>query len=531
MTSHLRRHLFQAIAAASLLMLSACRVDTDVDVTVDRDGSGMVVVTITADDDAVDAVPELSSGLELDDIQEAGWTSSGVQHRADGGIIIETSKKFDSADQLQLILDELAGPGVIFSDVTLRQSHSFALTEWDFSASINPAPPLEAFSDPGLAAALDGHFFGRPINEPQTGTSTSEYFFGLDFSLTLPANITTYENSGDGTTASEATDEAVTSSRTVGSTVNWEFTYNDKPVTIAASAAIERSTPWLWLNISRIAAVAFGLVLIAVITICVATAIRTPKGRSRRATRRRKQRAATRAAEASKPPKRRLRLLVVDAHGVLVRPTEPLEGLMPVIRSELPDIDPSLVSDRYHNLILGRLTPSEFWSDLGLGPVEMQVETRYLSSYRLVPGLHDFLDSAATHKLPVVVVANQPQHWGIRLRRMAQIEDLTALWLTSSEVGAVLPNPPLLEAVRRKMSADVHDCLYLSSVPQFLDAAEELGMSTAYFAASPSDMLEVSHPVVRGFPDILRSRSISNDRGVPKLERHTSGDSAHRPRR
>ena len=50
----------------------------------------------------------------------------------------------------------------------------------------------------------------------------------------------------------------------------------------------------------------------------------------------------------------------------LVRPFNPFEGLLlPTIRSEIPDIDPAFVRDRYRKLILGRLMPEEFWSDLG----------------------------------------------------------------------------------------------------------------------------------------------------------------------
>ena len=103
-------------------------------------------------------------------------------------------------------------------------------------------------------------------------------------------------------------------------------------------------------------------------------------------------------------------------------------------------------------------------------------------------------------------------------------------------MGAVLPHPPLLEAARRKMSIDAYDCLYLSSVPEFLDAAKELGMATAYFAASPSDARDTSHPLVKGFTDILRSRDIGHRqvrRGPacvkPESERMRCSGFHHRP--
>ena len=255
---------------------------------------------------------------------------------------------------------------------------------------------------------------------------------------------------------------------------------------------------------------ALGLLLLVLLLRSVRwglAVLRTPRGRRRGETRRRQQRAATREAEASRPRRRLLRLLVVDVHGVIVRPTEPVEGLLlPVIQAERPDIDPELVRDRHHKLILGRLTPEEFWSDIGLGPIASEVETRYLSSYRLVPGLHPFLDRMRERRLPVAVVGNQPRQWGERLRRMASLEDSVASWLVSGDVGGSLPEPSLFEATRRMLSVDLYDCLYLSSVPEYLDAAAEMGMATAYFAASPSDVLQTPHTLVRGFDDLLRGR-------------------------
>ncbi len=500
-----RRLLWAASALAALVLLTACRVDVEVDVAVEENGHGVVVVTFKADDDAVEAVPELASGLLLDDARDAGWEVADAES-ADGEITLRAQKVFRSAGQLQSVLAELAGPGVIFSGVELRQRRSFAETGWQFNATVDPTPPLEAFSDASLAAALDGHHFGRPIDDLLASGGAPEDFFGLTFSLTLPAAPVELAGTDDAS-AGVPGETAAAAGEISGSRIEWSFSYGDAPALLKASALSEHASPAMWLNISRAAAAAFGIALLGAVLAWVVAVIRTPKGRSRRAVRRRKQRAAIRDAEARKPRQRLLRLLVVDVHGVIVRPTDPLQGLLlPTIQAELSDIDPEIVRDRHRKLLLGRLTPDEFWSDLGLGPIAQGVETRYLSSYRLVPGLHEFLDRVAARNLPVAVVGNQPRRWGERLRRMAQLEDSTAMWMTSAEVGAVLPSPSLLEATRRKMSIDVHDCLYLSSVPEFLDAAELLGMNTAYFAASPNDLQETSHTVVRGFDDILRAR-------------------------
>ena len=498
------------LAAGLAVLVTACRVDTAVHVEVEEAGSGTVTVVFNADAVAVAHVPELAGGLRFDDARAAGWTVEGPLFRADGGVQVRGVKRFESAGQLPQVLEEMAGPDVIFTDVVLEQTRSFAETSYSFRADIDPTPPLEVFSDGALAEMFEGQPFGRPLQDLIAEAGTPEDSLGFEFLLTLTDSDEAFSASvaavgvGD-----DPSDEMVELSPVVdGSTATWRFSYGDGPVRVGASTMIEDTVAPLWLNIALVAGIAFGAVLLGVVVAKVVVLLRTPKGRGRRATRRRQQRAAAREAEASRPRKRLLRLLVVDVHGVIVRPTDPREGLLlPVILGENPDIDPELIRDRHRMLVLGRLTAEEFWSDLGLGPIGRDVETRYLSSFKLVPGLHPFLDRVASRSLPVAAIGNQPREWGLRLRRMAQLEDSVSSWLVSGDVGAALPERPLFEATRRVMSVDLYDCLYLSSVPEYLDAASDMGMATGYFAASPEDVQETEHPLIRGFDDIVKGRS------------------------
>ena len=498
------------LALGLVLLVAACRVDTSVHVEVEDAGSGTVTVVFNADAVAVSRVPELAGGLRLDDARAAGWAVEGPLFRADGGVQVRAVKRFESSAQLPQVLEELAGPDVIFTAVVLEQTRSFAETSYRFQADVNPTPPLDVFSDDALAAIFEGQPFGRPLQDLIAEAGAPEDSLGLEFSLTLlDADEAFGASSAAFGVEGELSDEMVElSPRVDGSTATWRFSYGDRPVTVNASTMISDTLAPLWLNIARVAGIVFGAVLLGVGVAKLVALLRAPRGRGRRATRRRQQRAAAREAEASRPRKRLLRLLVVDVHGVIVRPTDPREGLLlPVILGENPDIDPELIRDRHRMLVLGRLTAEEFWSDLGLGPIGRDVETRYLSSFKLVPGLHPFLDRVASRSLPVAAVGNQPREWGLRLRRMAELEDSVSSWMVSGDVGAVLPERPLFEATRRVMSVDLYDCLYLSSVPEYLDAASEMGMATGYFAASPEDVQETEHTLIRGYDDILRGRS------------------------
>lgn len=504
------RWLRLALAVAAVaLVASACRVDVAVDVAVDDQGTGTVTVRVDADAEAVRLVPDLPDGLRLEDVVEAGWEVVGPESTADGGLAVEASKEFESAEQLPEILAELAGEG-FFEDVSLTRTHTpseFNLslsnpvtasrTTYELSGRVSPPTDLAAFSDDSLIAVL-GDPFGRPELVDESGQPVDPaQALGMALTFTLPDDVVS------------ETAEAVDGGR-----ATWSFAFGGTPVAIDALGAIEDPVPRRWLAGAVFAIIAFFLVVVLQLVWWVLNTLRTPKGRRRRATRRRATRRRRRQGDAAGqveagPPRRRLlRLLVVDVHGVIVRPTDPLEGLLlPTILHERPDIAPDLIRDRHRKLVLGRITPDEFWSDLGLGPISEGIETRYLSSYRLVPGLHPFLDRMRERRLPVAAVGNQPRLWGDRLRRMASLEDSVASWLVSGDVGATLPEPSLLEATRRTMSVDIYDCLYLSSVPEHLDAAAEVGMATAYFAASPADVLETSHTMVRGFSDILRGRA------------------------
>jgi len=493
----MRRVRLLFLGVLLLLVLSACRVDTTVDILVNDDGSGVVTVTVVADAAAVDALPDAPDGLEFDDLIDAGWTLDGPDIDASGAMTVSAAKPFVNADDLPRVLAEIAGDGVVFDDVVLEKTHSFdriglapAKTEYQLSGTFNPDPDPAAFGDSDLPDAISIASRAEELDE-QRNTTTNEGDDRLIIRVRLPDS----ESSDTG----ELTGEAV----------RYEALYGDTAlIQLDARSSTDDILPRVWAIVALLAFLLFLALLLGRLSGFLLAKWRTPKGRRRRDVRRRQQNAATRAEEANRPRRRMLRLLIIDVHGVLVRPTDPLEGLLlPLITAEQPDVDADRVRELHRKLVLGRVSVEEFWAEVGLGPVAEDIETKYLSSFRLVPGLHPFLDRMAASRLPVAAVGNQPRVWGDRLRRMASLDDAIGSWMVSGDVGSALPEPALFEATRRTMSVDLFDCFYLSNLPEHLDAAKELGMATGLFVAGNEAAPETEHTVVRGFEDLLRSRS------------------------
>lgn len=473
-----------------VLLASACQVNTTVDIHVESDGSGTVTVEVVADAEAVALLADAPDRLMFDDLADAGWTLEGPELAVSGALSFTAAKRFEHPDDLSAVLSELIGD-VDFVELELVTTHAFdriglapAKTRYEVTGTVDPDPDLSGFVDDFLPVGLDLD------NRTEIAEEKND-----DSEITIMIRLPGSESTENG----EVRGEAVVFTTVYGA---------DGLLAVDASSTVEDVLPRVWALVALLA----GLLLVGILLTRggahVLARIRTPKGRRRRDVRQRQHRAETRAEEANRPRRRMLRLLIVDVHGVLVRPTDPVEGLLvPLITAEKPDADPQQVRELHRKLVLGRLSVEEFWADVGLGPVADELETRYLSSFRLVPGLHPFLDRMRANRLPVAAIGNQPRAWGDRLRRMAALDDAVASWMVSGEIGSALPEPALFEATRRRLSVDLFDCFYLSNVPEHLDAAKELGMATGLFVAGTEPAPDTDHAVVRGFEDLLRSRT------------------------
>lgn len=153
-----------AVVTVGLLgfVASACDVSGELRVEVARDGSGTVTVEVVLDAEAADRLGDPDEQIRTDDLEAAGWERSATMARGDD-TVVSISKPFGSPDDLQGVLDEVAGS--MFEDFGVEVEDGFARTTWTVRGNVRSPGDLADFGDERLAAALDGLPIGRTPEE------------------------------------------------------------------------------------------------------------------------------------------------------------------------------------------------------------------------------------------------------------------------------------------------------------------------------------------------------------------------------
>jgi len=169
----------------------ACRVDVAVGVDAKADGSGRVRVEVVADKEVAGAI-DLSSGVRVEDLKQAGWTVEGPDPRPDGGVRVVATKPFVDAEGARLAVEELNGPKGIFQAFRIKRSRSFARTTTRFSGTVDFAKGIEAFGDAGLKEALGGSEAGIDLTRlEQVLNGPVDDAVGVRLAVRLPGGMKT----------------------------------------------------------------------------------------------------------------------------------------------------------------------------------------------------------------------------------------------------------------------------------------------------------------------------------------------------
>ncbi len=506
------------LALLLVVVLGACQVDVFVDVDFNTDGSGTVTVEMLLDSEALALAPDIASLVLTEDIQNpaSGWTyetfhgsqtngqvtantsqldaanSSNAELDADAVVMLVASKEFASPQQLELVLAEVFGSPRAFRDLIFERDTSFAKTNYRFSGVVDLSAGLDLITDPELTQRLEGQPLAEPVAEQVLLDAVT-----VQLGLALPVGPAQSVVLKLGQAAEQV-----------------EVTAQEESVTAV--------------TLRWVAYAAFALVGLAVL-IALAGYLLERRVKDEGTDADESQAATVRAdrLKGAANSQKRLRLVVLNPHGVLYQPAQDTGALLgKFVRKQGGDIAQEDLDELYRQVLLGRMTPAELWAgvDLQNDPqddddempaAEMYADnthaetlsTEFLAQFTLRSGARDFVAEMVRRELPVVCLANDASAWSLALRERFQILGVDN-WILSSEVGVCMPAPGIFEALRRTMSIPYENTLLVDVNVEHLDAAQALGMSTALLAdAAAGDVVAPHHAVVRNFSDFFRRRS------------------------
>ncbi len=466
---------------ALLLVLAACQVDIEVGIGFNEDGSGVVTVEVALDREAVALAPDVTSRLLTGDIENpaSGWLYNDPRIDDQGRTSFSASKQFGSPEQLGSVLAEIFGSEEVFRDFEFERSTPFARTDYRVTGVVDLSDGLDLFTHPELTERLGGSPLGRPITEIETEQGGSLIdMVTVSLVLDVPVGTEQQETLGLG----------------------------QGPVSIEMTAQEESATA---VTLRWVAWAAFALLGLAVL-IAVAGYLleRRARGLSTDPTMS-TELPTTRSAgpAAAQPPARRLRLVVLNPLGVLFEPAdEPARLLASFVAERGGETDDESVQNLHLQAVLGRITPAELWSGLGLDGDPTEITEQYLAQYTVRSGARDFVGEMARRKLPVACITNDVALWSSALRDRLQVAGVDT-WIVSSEVGVCMPAPGIYEALRRTTAIPYENALLVDVSVDHLDTAQALGMSTALLAETrPEEGEAPGHAVVTSFSDFFRRR-------------------------
>ena len=147
------------VVLACAIVVAGCEVDATVSIDVREDGSGTVSARVVLDPDAVGEAEAGGATLEdrvrLDDLEAAGWTSTGWQRRENGSARLRVSKEFADADDLAGVVTELNGPNGPLRDVSLSLDDGPVFDEYRLRGEADLSQlRTGVLDDPELVASL-----------------------------------------------------------------------------------------------------------------------------------------------------------------------------------------------------------------------------------------------------------------------------------------------------------------------------------------------------------------------------------------
>lgn len=478
------------VALLVTIVASACRTDVDLDVQVNEDGSGLVTATVLLDRPAAAAVLDLPrDGLALEDLFQAGWEISPPEADDSGAFTVSAQKGFGTPEQFGQVMEELSGTSGLIEPFRLERTKSFATVAYRVDGALDPSG-FEAFSDDQLSASL-----GRSVTEIAERYGAAPDDVTVTMTVRLPGTI-------DPDLSNGALDPAGAESGRV-------FTTRldaSAPTTVAVESSTREVAALVWRGIAVVAAALAGLVAFGHLLRVLRPERRSGQRSSSGVPARPKKVTsqvikAAEVAEADEASARELPAVVaLDGMGVLYRQGDDInQMLVPFVRERGSEVSHDQIVARARAMSLGRITPADFWTAVGVEGDPNDLDDAYLNLFQLSPGVIKFLRYLRENGVQVACITNDSTVWATKLRAKQSLDGLIDPWIVSGAVGVRKPDEPIYEVLRRLTRAAPSSILIVDDELDNLDAARRLGFRTAWFSPDASSEDARQHAILRSF--------------------------------
>ncbi|MEM7324565.1 MAG: HAD-IA family hydrolase [Actinomycetota bacterium] len=507
-----RKNALWVSLIAILFFATGCQATVEVLVEVEEGGSGVVRAELFLDREATDALLDLNDGstLQLADLAQASWTIGPPEVTEDDRTRITAEKAFGTPSEFAEIMMELSD-NRIFQDFALTRSQSFGQVDYGMTGIIDTTEGLAAFGDPALETALGQSLIsivgGPPYN-------TAEEDIALTVRFVLPGQLQEEGSNGE----IGATDEFETEAR-------WDALLSDREQQSLTLTTTRRSTSAQVLRGVAVVAGALAALIAFAQLLRIVSGLRRPNpsprvrptdARGRPTTEPTGEQAVVEVEEDPVESSTGYRVVALDGMGVLYREGDDVHNLLiPFARergSAVPD-DEIVVKAR--QLSLGRMTPADFWKLIGVEGDPNELDTAYLATHQLMPGVVKYLRSLRDSGLRVACITNDAAAWATKLRGSHSLEGLVDPWVVSGSVGVRKPDAPLFEVLRRVVGEPAGSILVVDDDLANLDTARDMGFGTAWFSADGERADARGHELFRSFDAVTIVSEASEEDGRP----------------
>lgn len=149
-------------------------------------------MVVTLDRAAASRIPDLRSGLPVDDLRSAGWTVVGPVTGPSGTVSVQASHTFSRPAELPILMADIAGHGPAGKrpfQLAVKESHGFLADHYQATGAVDLTCSLACFDDPRLDRDV-GYPLGLAPGQLRAllaGPGAPHITFG--FKLSLPGTV------------------------------------------------------------------------------------------------------------------------------------------------------------------------------------------------------------------------------------------------------------------------------------------------------------------------------------------------------